>query len=130
MRTLRPQVAGPVEIVQRAGFFQPRSAQLSARGTAKLQTLVDAVPDSARSIRIAITGASLGNGSQRSNERLAEARAQALESALADLGLSAVIDQTATVTERRAARSAPHTLVTDSGKPLSSVSVLYRTLTD
>ncbi len=85
MQVVAPQRAA----VQRAGFFAPRSADLTALGKAKLQALVNAVPADAVSVDVQVVGVSVSAGSVSGNASLAQARADRLVDELVALGLDA-----------------------------------------
>ena len=117
-------------LVQRAGFYADRSDQLSASGARKVRSLLAAIPRNAEEVRVEITGVSIGLDSFEENLAMAGKRATKMARTLKAAGITGeyVVNVSATFTVDAAERSSVskvEPLMTKTGKPLTTVTVLY-----
>jgi len=118
-------------MVQRAGFYDGRSDEISSMGERKLRQIVRSVPKDAQAVQVLVTGVSVGMDSLRANAILAADRAATLAEELQDRGIDGEYIVTVTTsftvdgTERSLASKA-EVLTTQAGKPLSTVTVLFQ----
>jgi hypothetical protein len=122
-----PMQAG---MVQRAGFYTGLSDQFSSTGKRKLRSVISSIPKNAQSVQVLITGASVSLDSFRDNVMLAGKRAATIAETMKAAGVSGefVVNVSAAFTVDAAERSSvgkPEALTTKSGKPLTTVTVLY-----
>jgi outer membrane protein OmpA-like peptidoglycan-associated protein len=118
-------------VVQRAGFYEGRSDEISASGQRKLRQLVRSIPKNAQAVQVLVTGVSVGMDSLRSNAVLAADRAATLAAELEKRGVTGEFVVTVTTsftvdgTDRSLAQKG-EVLTTKSGKPLSTVTILFQ----
>ena len=118
-------------MVQRAGFYKGFSDDLRADGERKLRAITNAVPADAQAVQVLITGVSVGLEDFEDNVALAGKRAAKLAKQLKGKGITGayVVNVTATFTVDSAERSLvgqSEVLTTRTGKPLSTVTVLFK----
>jgi hypothetical protein len=118
-------------MVQRAGFYQGFSDDFSNIGERKLRQLVRSVPKDAQAVQVLVTGVSVGMDSLRANAILAADRAATLAEELQDRGIDGeyIVTVTTSFTVDGAERSLAgkaDVLTTQTGKPLSTVTVLFQ----
>jgi len=118
-------------MVQRAGFYQGFSDDFSKLGERKLRQLVRSVPTDAQAVQVEVAGVSVGLDTLRANAILSAERASKLAEELEDRGIEG--EFTVTVTANYTADGAERSLAgkadilkTKSGKPLSTVTILFQ----
>ncbi|NDI01877.1 MAG: hypothetical protein EBY57_08820, partial [Actinobacteria bacterium] len=118
-------------MVQRAGFYQGFSDDFSQFGERKLRQLVRSVPKDAQAVQVQVTGVSVGLDSLKANAVLAAERASKLAEELEERGIQG--EFTVTVTANYTADGAERSLAgkadvltTKTGKPLSTVTILFQ----
>jgi len=117
--------------VQRAGFYTGLSDDFSRNGKRKLRSIVNTVPDDATAVQVLITGVSIGLDGFSENLALAGKRAENLARTLEARGIEGeyLVNVSATYTADGAERSLSgkaDVLTTKAGKPLTTVTVLFR----
>jgi subtilisin family serine protease len=125
--------AAPMEPgkAQRAGFFKGLSGEFSAAGKRKLRQIVRSVPKDAQAVQVLVSGVSVNLADFEENLAMAGKRASALAKELRAAGVSGeyTVNVNATFTVDAAERSLvgkADVLTTKSGKPLSTVTVLFQ----
>ena len=126
--TLKQSVTG---MQQRAGFYSGLRDDFSRNGKRKIRQPVAAVPDNAQAVQVLITGVSVGLDGFSYNLAQAGKRAEKLAEELESRGVLGeyLVNVSATYTADGAERSLSckaDVLTTRSGKPLSTVTMLYR----
>jgi len=118
-------------MVQRAGFYQGFSDDFSKAGERKLRQLVSSVPADAQAVQVEVAGVSVGLDSLKANAVLAAERASKLAEELEKRGIKG--EFTVTVTANYTADGAERSLsgkadvlTTQTGKPLSTVTILFQ----
>jgi outer membrane protein OmpA-like peptidoglycan-associated protein len=111
--------------MQRSGFFQPRSAQMSPNGTRKLAAMVSLIleneGDNAGTAKITVSAVSVSLDTPEANLALARARAAAL---VQELNQNGVAGQFAVSVLTPTALATRH--MTSSRKPLTTLAVSFR----
>jgi len=123
-----PMQAG---MMQRAGFYQGLSDELSKSGERKMRALVESMPADAQAVQVLITGVSVSLESFEDNLALAGKRASKLAEEMKAAGVSGeyTVNVSSTFTVDAAERSLAgkaDVLTTKTGKPLSTVTVLFQ----
>ncbi|HEY7823251.1 MAG TPA: fibronectin type III domain-containing protein [Acidimicrobiia bacterium] len=123
-----PMQAG---MMQRAGFYQGLSDELSKSGQRKMRALVESMPADAQAVQVLVTGVSVSLESFEDNLALAGKRASKLAAQMKAAGVSGeyTVNVSSTFTVDAAERSLAgkaDVLTTKTGKPLSTVTVLFQ----